>query len=103
MATTRPRITVTLTDETHSLLKDLSSLSGKSMSFLISDLVEGIIPQLSRTVEVMRAAKEAPEGIKQKILEQYEQAEQKMLEAQSIVEDQLHAFEAIANDLKGEK
>lgn len=100
MATTRPRITVTLTDETHALLKDLSALSGKSMSFLISDLVEGIIPQLSRTVEVMKAAKNAPEEIRQKIIEQYEQSEQKILEAQTLVEDQFSLFENMAKDLK---
>ena len=100
MATMRPRITVTLTDETHALLKDLSALSGKSMSFLISDLVEGIIPQLSRTVEVMKAAKNAPEEIRQKIIEQYEESEQKILEAQTIVEDQFSLFENMAKDLK---
>lgn len=100
MATTRPRITVTLTDDTHALLKDLSALSGKSMSFLISDLVEGIIPQLSRTVEVMKAAKNAPEEIRQKIIEQYEESEQKILEAQTMVEDQFSLFENMAKDLK---
>ncbi len=100
MATSRPRITVTLTDNTHALLKDLSALSGKSMSFLISDLVDGIIPQLSRTIEVMKAAKDAPEEIRQKLIEQYEQSEQKMLEAQSIVEDQFDLFEAMAKDVE---
>ena len=100
MATNRPRITVTLTDDTHALLKDLSALSGKSMSFLISDLVEGIIPHLSRTVEVMKAAKNAPEEIRQKIIEQYEEAEQKILEAQTIVEDQFSLLEETAKNLK---
>lgn len=103
MATKRPRTTITLTDETHRLLKDLSELSGKSMSFILGDLVEGIIPQLSKTIEVMRAAKEAPEEIKQKIIEQYEQSEQKILEAQTIVEDQFGLFEEMAKDLKKKK
>lgn len=100
MATNRPRITVTLTTDTYALLKDLSELSGNSMSFLISDLVGGIIPQLARTVEVMKAAKDAPEEIKQKIIEQYEQSEQKILEAQALVEDQFSLFESMTMDLK---
>lgn len=100
MATKRPRTTVTLTDETHRLLKDLSVLSGKSMSFILGDLLEGIIPQLARTIEVMKAAKDAPEEIRQKLVEQYEHSEQKMLEAQSIVEDQFDIFESMAKDIE---
>jgi hypothetical protein len=102
MATSRPRITVTLTDNTHALLKDLSALSGKSMSFLISDLVDGIIPQLARTVEVMKAAKEAPEEVRQKLIQQYEESEQKILEAAAIVDDQFDLFEAMATAIEKE-
>lgn len=100
MATKVHRITVNLALEVYGPLKDLSELSGKSMSYLISDLMSGIIPQLSRTIEVMRAAKEAPEEIKQKILQQYEESERKILEAQSVVEDQFSLFETMAKDLK---
>lgn len=100
MATKVHRITVNLALEVYGPLKDLSELSGKSMSYLVSDLMGGIIPQLSRTIEVMKAAKEAPEEIRQKLLEQYEQSEQKMLEAQSIVEDQFDIFESMAKDIE---
>lgn len=100
MATKVHRITVNLALEVYGPLKDLSELSGKSMSFLVSDLMGGIIPQLSRTIEVMKAAKDAPEEIRQKLIEQYEESEQKMLEAQSIVEDQFDLFEAMAKDIE---
>lgn len=100
MATRVHRITVNLGPEAYGTLKVLSGLSGKSMSFLISDLMDGIIPQLSRTIEVMKAAKEAPEEIRQKLIEQYEQSEQKILEAQTIVEDQFGLFEEMAKDVK---
>lgn len=100
MATKVHRITVNLALEVYGPLKDLSELSGKSMSYLVSDLMGGIIPQLSRTIEVMKAAKDAPEEIRQKLIEQYEQSEQKMLEAQSIVEDQFDLFEAMAKDVE---
>lgn len=100
MPTKKHRITVNLNPEIYEPLKDLSELSGKSMSFLIADLLGGIIPQITRTIEVMKAAKNAPEEIRQKIIEQYEESEQKILEAQSIVEDQFDLFEAMAKELK---
>ena len=100
MATKVHSITVNLAPDVYEPLKDLSELSGKSMSFLVSDLMAGIIPQLSRTIEVMKAAKDAPEEIRQKLIEQYEESEQKILEAQSIVEDQFDLFESMAKDFE---
>jgi len=96
MATRVHRITVNLGPDVYGTLKDLSELSGKSMSFLVSDLMSGIIPQLARTVEVMKAAKEAPEEVRQKLIQQYEKSEQKILEAASLVDDQFDLFEAMA-------
>lgn len=101
MATRVHRITVNLGPDVYGTLKDLSELSGKSMSFLVSDLMSGIIPQLARTVEVMKAAKEAPEEVRKKLIEQYEESEQKILEAAAVVEDQFGLFEAMAKE--GEK
>ncbi len=100
MATRVHRITVNLGPDVYGTLKDLSELSGKSMSFLVSDLMGGIIPQLARTVEVMKAAKEAPEEVRQKLIQQYEESEQKILEAAAIVEDQFDLFEAMATELE---
>ena len=96
MATRVHRITVNLGPDVYGTLKDLSELSGKSMSFLVSDLMSGIIPQLARTVEVMKLAKEAPEEVRQKLIQQYEESEQKILEAASLVDDQFDLFEAMA-------
>lgn len=100
MATRVHRITVNLGPDVYGTLKDLSDLSGKSMSFLVSDLMSGIIPQLARTVEVMKAAKEAPEEVRQKLIQQYEESEQKILEAAAIVEDQFDLFEAMATEIE---
>lgn len=99
MATRVHRITVNLGPEVYSTLKDLSALSGKSMSYLISDLMEGIIPQLNRTIEVIRAVKDAPEELRQKLSEQYEESEKKMLQAKTVFEDQFDIFESIAKDV----
>ncbi len=98
MATRVHRITVNLSPDVYGTLKDLSELSGKSMSFLVSDLMSGINPQLVRTVEVMKAAKVAPEEVRQKMIQQYEESEQKILEAAAIVEDQFDLFEVMAKD-----
>jgi hypothetical protein len=57
MATIKPRITVTLTEQQHSVLKSISSAGGKSMSVVISELLEVSMPMLQRmasALEVIR-------------------------------------------------
>lgn len=48
MATTRPRITITLTDKQHALLKSMSESTGSSMSFLVSDLLTAAEPAMEK-------------------------------------------------------
>lgn len=48
MATTKPRITITLTDKQHALLKSMSESTGSSMSFLVSDLLNAAEPAMER-------------------------------------------------------
>lgn len=51
MATNRPRITITLTDKQHSLLKSMSESTGNSMSFLVTDLLTAAEPVMERMAE----------------------------------------------------
>ena len=69
MPTENPRITITLTPSTHSLLRELSSLTGNSMSSTVGELLSGNEPVFERIVTVLRAAKEVQREGKQSMLD----------------------------------
>lgn len=48
MATAKPRITVTLTDEQYAVLRRMSDSSGQPMSGFITDLLQSALPTLER-------------------------------------------------------
>lgn len=54
MATTKPRITVTLTHRQHELLKAISDATGGSMSAYVSELLETAEPVLERIASTMQ-------------------------------------------------
>lgn len=60
MPTSKPRITVTLTEQQYDLLSGMSSLGSGSMSSIVADLVETMVPVLERVVSTLRAAANAP-------------------------------------------
>jgi multidrug efflux pump subunit AcrA (membrane-fusion protein) len=82
MPTQNPRITITLTPSTHSLLRELSSLTGNSMSSTLAELLAGNEPVFQRMVTVLRAAKEVQEEGRASMLEA-------LTKAQARVEEQL--------------
>jgi hypothetical protein len=57
--TIRPRVAVTLNEEAHEAVRFLALATGFSMSSVIADLVHTVAPVLSRTAEVVAAAKRA--------------------------------------------
>lgn len=56
--TKNPRITITLTPSTHSILAELSTLTGNSMSGMVSELLAGNEPIFDRMAAVLRAARD---------------------------------------------
>lgn len=56
MATTKPRITVTLPQEVYETIKGLSEAQGCSMSALISDFLEMVNPVQQRVLKAVRKA-----------------------------------------------
>jgi hypothetical protein len=56
--TKNPRITITLTPSTHSILAELSILTGNSMSGMVSELLSGNEPIFDRMAAVLRAARD---------------------------------------------
>jgi uncharacterized protein (DUF1778 family) len=81
MTTSNPRITITLTPSTHSLLRELSSLTGNSMSSTVSELLSGNEPIFEKIVMVLRAARIVQEEGKASMLDSLSNA-QARIEAQ---------------------
>lgn len=75
MATTKPRITITLTERQHQLLKTISDASGNSMSYLVTDLIEASEPILQRTASAFSHLKVLNDENKRKIKEAMENAQ----------------------------
>lgn len=84
MATTNPRITVTLAPEVHAVLRRVAQLAGNSQSAIVGDLLLSSLPVFDRMVKALEAAESLKqEGMKapQAIKDSLERA-QARLEAQ---------------------
>lgn len=68
MPTIKPRVQVTLEPETHAVIERLADLQGRTRGAVIADLLDSIVPALSRTVALLEAAKEAPNEVKRGLI-----------------------------------
>lgn len=59
MATSNPRITITLQPAVHAVLKRISELTGTSQSAFVGELLENSMPVFGRMVTVLTMANEA--------------------------------------------
>ena len=59
MATTKPRITVTLTERQHEVLKIISATGGSSMSALLGELIEVSLPTLEWMANTFQKLRQA--------------------------------------------
>ncbi len=67
MATKKPRITITISESQHQLLKTISEASGSPMSYLVTDLIQASEPILERTATSFSHLKELNDENKRKI------------------------------------
>ena len=65
MPTSKPRIAVTLPQETFDVLARLAELQNRSRGSIVADLLVEITPPLSRTVALLEAAFSAPAEVRQ--------------------------------------
>lgn len=79
MATTRPRITITLTERQHAILRSLSKSTGQSMSSNVAELLELALPTLERMAVAMQAIAKTREN-------QIGQVRAQLDEAQAVLE-----------------
>lgn len=101
MATLKPRITVTLSDNQHNLLSTLADLQSVSMSSIVADLIDSVYPALERVAVILRAAKEAPEEVKRELRKSTEDAEKLFLPAAKDLMVQLDMLMDVAPVSKG--
>ena len=79
MSTSRPRITITLTERQHEILRSLSKSSGQSMSAYVVEFLELALPTLERMAVTMQAIASAKETDIQRVRDQLDDA-QRVLE-----------------------
>lgn len=79
MSTTRPRITITLTDHSHEVLRRLSASSSQSMSSIVAEFVDMALPSLERVVVVLERARTAPEEVRAGLAASVARAERDMM------------------------
>lgn len=75
MSTTKPRITVTFPVEHYAVLSSLSALQGVSMSAVVVDLFDSVLPILENAVKILTSARDAPQAVKDTIKKLSEEAE----------------------------
>lgn len=101
MATSKPRITITLEPHRHVVLKRLAALQGVSMSYLVADLVETVAEPLERVLAVMEAAKKAPGEVKQGLRAAVAAAERDFMPAAEHAMEHFNEFLAAAKSAGG--
>lgn len=90
MATTKPRITVTLTQRQYDVLRVISDCGGQPMSAFISELLEQSLPVLERMGESFRKIKAAQDEQRKRIAEELDQAQ---AEVEPVLEQVLGQFD----------
>lgn len=85
MATTNPRITVTLAPEVHAVLRRVAQLAGNSQSAIVGDLLLSSLPVFDRMVQALEAA----EALKQEGMKAPQAIKDSLERAQAKLESQL--------------
>ncbi len=78
MATTKPRLTITLEPHTHLVISTLAELQGHSKSKVITDLLDAVVPVRERTARVIQMAQTAQTTVTDDMRKSLEESEQKL-------------------------
>jgi hypothetical protein len=98
MATDKPRITISLTQDQYDIIKRLSGLQGVPMARVVTDLVAEVAPVLEKVVEALSIAARAQENVKVNLRRVVDQAEE---DFRPIVSQVLNQFDLFAGELEG--
>ena len=75
MATTKPRITVTLTKRQHEVLRTISECGGQPMSTFVSEMLEAALPTLERMAATFQKIKAAQDSERARFLSTVDEAQ----------------------------
>jgi hypothetical protein len=78
MPTNKPRLTVTLDDQTHIIVERLSSLQDRSKSSLICELLQSYTPIMERLISTIEYVKTMEESERESWVSNCEQAQDAM-------------------------
>lgn len=92
MATTKPRITVTLTNRQYEVLKSISNSGGTPMSTLLGELIEASLPTLERMANTFQRLKQAQTIERAKMIEALDDAHAALEPIASSAIDQFDLF-----------
>lgn len=79
MPTQKPRITITLTEHQYEVLRRMSVLGGESMSSIVVDMLDTMVPVLERVVVTLQAAIDAPQQVREGMKSTFQKAEKELL------------------------
>ena len=75
MATTKPRITITLNDKSYAVLKAISECSGQPMSTFVTEMLDSARPTLERMAATFQKIKRAQDAERARFLESVDDAQ----------------------------
>lgn len=75
MATTKPRITITLNDKSYAVLKAISECSGQPMSTFVTEMLDSARPTLERMAATFQKIKQAQDAERARFLERVDDAQ----------------------------
>lgn len=75
MATTKPRITITLNDKSYAVLKAISDCSGQPMSTFVTEMLDSARPTLERMAATFQKIKRAQDEERGRFLKKVDDAQ----------------------------
>lgn len=99
MATTKPRLTITLEPHTHLVISTLAKLQGGSKSKVITDLLDSVVPVLERTARVLQMAEAAQTSVTQDMKTAFEDSEKKL---EKMINQAMGEMETLEDFFSGE-
>lgn len=97
MATDKPRLTITLTEEQYSVLQRLSALQQVPKARIITDLIAEVTPVLEKVADALSIAMKAQQNVKVNLRRVVEEAEE---DFRPIVSQVLNQFDMFADQLQ---
>lgn len=92
MATSKPRITITLEPEQHEILRRLADLQGTSMSRIVTEFLGEVVPILANVVTTLEAAQRSSSDARAKFVRTAETAEAELRPLAEFARNQFDLF-----------